>query len=307
MSQSPTAVENSSELQIGLGRYYAMALGAFLIWGFFPIFFKELSHIDALETLAHRLLWSTVIVIVYLSLQATFHWPKIKHLILTQSGWLFLTAMFISINWGIYLYSVNTNRVLDASLGYFINPLLNIVIGLLFFRERLSRVQWIALALAIAGAINEIIRLGSLPWVSLGMAFSFAIYAGLRKKINVDATYGFLVETLLAAPLSIGYLLYLYLGPKGIEHLQPLDPLLFILCGLFTLIPLTWFTQAARFVPLSSLGLFQYLAPSILFLLGVLLYKEPIDIERLLSFSFIWAGLALVVLSHSMKQFKRKR
>lgn len=282
--------------------YHAMAFGAFFIWGLFPLFFKQLAHIDAVETLAHRMLWSTVLIIAYLSFKFRKHLPQIIQLFKEKGGLLLITALLISFNWGIYVYSVNTNRVLDASLGYFINPLFNIAIGLLFFGERLSRAQWIALGLAILGAGNEMVRLGGLPWISMGMALSFALYAGIRKKMNVDATYAFLIETLIMTPIAVVYLIYLYSQPNGLAHIQPLDPIFFVLCGLMTVVPLTWFNQSARFVPLSTLGLIQYIAPSMLFLFGWMLYKEPLDLERLLSFCFIWLGLIIVVFSHSIKR-----
>lgn len=300
-----TGTENSSgTLGESISHHYTMALGAFILWGLFPVFFKQLSHIDALETLAHRLLWSALLIVFYIAFNLSYHLPKILEIAKKHIQWLLITASLISLNWGIYLYAINTDRILDASLGYFISPLINIAIGLVFFKERLNKVQCIALILAMLGAINEILRLGGLPWISLGTATSFAFYAGLRKHLNVDSTYAFLLETLLFLPMSLGYLAFLYLKSTGVYHLDVSDVFYFVLCGLLTLLPLTWFNQAARFVPLSSLSLFQYITPSMIFFFGFIVYKEPLDLSRLLSFACIWIGLGLIVCSHCIRQIK---
>lgn len=304
MTPDTGAANPSDTVGEPINHHYAMALGAFILWGLFPVFFKQLSHIDALETLAHRLLWSALLIGFFIAFKLSYHLPKIIQIAKKHSQWLLITASLISFNWGIYLYAINTDRILDASLGYFISPLINIAIGLVFFKERLNKVQCIALLLAIFGAINEILRLGGLPWISMGAAISFAFYAGVRKHLNVDSTYAFLLETLLFLPISLGYLAYLYFGSTGMQHLKFSDLFYFILCGLLTLLPLTWFNQAARFVPLSSLSLFQYITPSMIFFFGFIVYKEPLDFSRLLSFACIWVGLGLIVCSHFVRQIK---
>ncbi len=276
----------------GSGIIYALA--AFGFWGLTPVYFKAIASVPPLEILGHRIVWSVPVTALLITLGRDWHTlaravasPKV---LVT----LFVSAGLVAVNWFIFTYAVVTGRVLHASLGYFIIPLVNVVLGMVFLRERLRPLQGAAVLLAAAGTLNLTLRLGEMPWISLTLALSFGSYGLLRKTVRIEAVNGLFVETVCLCPVALLYLAGL--GATGnlvFAAAPPPTALLLSLAGVVTVLPLVWFTCAARRLPLSTLGLLQYLAPTVHFLLGVFAYQEPFTTLHLVSFGLIWCGLGL--------------
>lgn len=283
------------------------ALSAFLIWGVCPIYFKWLTAVPAGEILTHRIIWSCVLLLVLLVV--TRQGYKVRQVLRQPRQLLNLTlsALLVAGNWLLFIWSVNHNHLLEASLGYYINPLLNILLGMLFLGERLRRLQWLAVGLATLGVLVQVVMIGHLPWIALTLAGSFGIYGLIRKKIPVDAQSGLFVETLLLLPLALFYLLAIADSPTSDMSANPLSlNLLLLAAGVVTTVPLLLFTAGARLIPLSTLGFIQYLGPSLMFLLAITLYGEPIQGAKLLTFGFIWLALALFS-AESWRYARRQR
>lgn len=285
----------------------AYALTAYLLWGTFPLYFKMITQVPALDILCHRVIWSFVLLAIILLCKHQF--SALKNLLKTPRKLLllFITSIVIAINWGTYIWAVNNDHMLDASLGYFINPLVSVCFGIFFLKERLIGKQWMAIALATIGVIIEVIQLGSLPWVAFVVSISFALYGLLRKKINVEAQTGLFIETLVLLPVAIFYLFFVSTDPTAdlAQNSMNLN-LLLMFAGVVTTVPLLFFNAAATRVPLSILGFIQYITPSIVFLMAVFMYNEPVIPETLLTFAFIW--VALIIFSIEMlKERKRKK
>ena len=283
------------------------ALSAFLIWGVCPIYFKWLTAVPAGEILTHRIIWSCVLLLVLLVV--TRQGYKVRQVLRQPRQLLNLTlsALLVAGNWLLFIWSVNHNHLLEASLGYYINPLLNILLGMLFLGERLRRLQWLAVGLATLGVVVQVVMIGHLPWIALTLAGSFGIYGLIRKKIPVDAQSGLFVETLLLLPLALFYLLAIADSPTSDMSANPLSlNLLLLAAGVVTTVPLLLFTAGARLIPLSTLGFIQYLGPSLMFLLAITLYGEPIQGAKLLTFGFIWLALALFS-AESWRYARRQR
>lgn len=267
------------------------ALGAYLLWGMVPIFFKQIAAVPALEIIAHRVLWSLLLVGALLAVRGRLgsvwrHAGNPRTLVRVA-----VAAALVLINWLTFVWAVNADRILETSLGYFILPLISILLGVVVLHERLRPRQWAAVALALAGVAIEGWRIGGLPWVSLVLAASFGIYGLLRKQLPVDAAGGLFLETLCAAPFAALYLIWL--GDTGnFGQSFALDGLL-IATGPVTAIPLLLFAIGARRLPLATMGFLQYFGPSISFLVAILFYGEPMGFARLAAFATIWAGLAL--------------
>jgi chloramphenicol-sensitive protein RarD len=267
---------------------------AFLAWGLFPLYFKALRSIPAQEILAHRMVWSLVFLAAVLLWRRQWSWlAAVARQPRVLAGFA-ASALLLSTNWGIYIWSVNHDRVVDASLGYFINPLVNVVLGSLLLKERMRPLQWTAVALAAAGVAWLTYDAGHPPWIALGLGVTFGIYGLLRKTAALGALEGLSLETMLLFPFALGYLLWLaQAGQNGFAAAAPLPQALMALSGPVTAIPLLMFAAAARRLPLSLLGLMQYLVPTMQLLLGVWLYHEPFGPGRLTGFALIWGGLAL--------------
>ena len=283
------------------------ALSAFLIWGVCPIYFKWLTAVPAGEILTHRIIWSCVLLLVLLVV--TRQGYKVRQVLRQPRQLLNLTlsALLVAGNWLLFIWSVNHNHLLEASLGYYINPLLNILLGMLFLGERLRRLQWLAVGLTTLGVLVQVVMIGHLPWIALTLAGSFGIYGLIRKKIPVDAQSGLFVETLLLLPLALFYLLAIADSPTSDMSANPLSlNLLLLAAGVVTTVPLLLFTAGARLIPLSTLGFIQYLGPSLMFLLAITLYGEPIQGAKLLTFGFIWLALALFS-AESWRYARRQR
>ena len=289
----------------------AAALCAYVIWGLVPIFFKQLAAVPALEIIAHRVVWSLLLVGVLLvvrqGLGAVWHAARNPR---TLARAAFAAAMVMT-NWLVFVWAVNADRILETSFGYFITPLISIVLAVLVLGERLRPRQWVAVGFACLGVALEGWRVGGLPWVSLALAATFGSYGLLRKQLPIDAAGGLLLETACAAPFALLYLLWL--GNAGNFGADTANSLLLIASGPVTAIPLLLFAIGARRLPLATLGFLQYTAPSLTFLVAIFLYDEPMNLTRLLAFVAIWAGLALYTadmllqrrLSHFSKQETR--
>lgn len=270
------------------------ALGCFGVWGLFPIYFKLLGQVPALEVLAHRIVWSVIVLLALIlaqgrwrALRAEFHdWRHLRFYL--------LTTLLISANWLLYIWAVQNGRILEASLGYYINPLVNVVLGVLFLHERLNPRQWMAVALAAAGVLVLVVGYGEAPWIALSLALSFGSYGMLRKKAGHPAALGLGVETALLAPVALLFLLALAVrGTGALGAGDGRTDLLLLAAGLITVAPLLMFLEATRLLRLSTVGLIQYLTPTLQFLLAVAVYREPFTAIHLTAFGCIWLALAL--------------
>ncbi|MFH6783058.1 MULTISPECIES: EamA family transporter RarD [Methylobacterium] len=268
------------------------ALGAFLSWGLVvPVHFRLLDGVPAWGILAHRIVWSSLFIAVLLAaLRLLRRGPRIR--LERRHAFLLLSALLIAGNWSLYLWAVQNGRMLDASLGYFINPLVNVALGALVLRESLRPLQLAAVALAALGVVAAVVAAGSLPWVALALAISFAIYGLIRKLVPIDPILGLGAETIALLPLALVYLAVAP-TPPGQGTAQWL---LLMLTGITTAVPLMWFAAAASRLKLSTIGLLQYISPSGLLALSVLAYGESLPPSRAMVFGLIWAGLALYAL-----------
>lgn len=285
------------------------ALAAYGLWGVAPVYFKQLDFAEPLEVVAHRVIWSVVLLGLVIWLRG--QWAIVRALTPRQLGGLVLSGVLISANWLLFIWAVFSGRMVDASLGYFINPLLNVLLGVLFFRERLRPAQTLALGLAAFGVANEIVAVGVVPWVGLMLAMSFGLYGLVRKQIGVGSSVGLGLETTLMLPLAIGYLLFTALrGDGALARGLPAELFWLGLAGPVTVVPLVCFAAAAMRLPLSVLGFFQYLAPSGIFLLAVFVYGEPFRSSQLVTFGCIWLALLIFsseALYHQQRLARRLR
>lgn len=282
------------------------AASAYSLWGLAPLYFKQIDFIPASEILIHRIVWSfLLLLLVLLALKqgnkvlAILRQPKML-------GWLLLSAVLLGGNWGLFIWAVNNQHMLDASLGYYINPLLNVLLGMLFLGERLRKLQWGAVVLASSGVLIQLITFGSLPWIALTLAGSFAIYGLMRKKLAVDAISGLFYESLLLLPLALWYWgFYADSSAVNLWHNSWQLNSYLIAAGLVTTVPLLCFIAGARRLQLSTMGFFQYIGPSCMFVFGVWLYHEPFAAERFVTFGLIW--LALLLYSFDAWRHNRQR
>ena len=272
----------------------AYGVAAYGMWGLFPIYFKALSGIPALEVLAHRIVWSVVLLVPLVLVRG--QWTELRRVISSKKtlATLILTTVLIAVNWYLFIWAIAHDRVLEASLGYFINPLINVMLGMIFLGEKLSRPAAVAVVLAGLGVSVQVVMVGELPWIALTLAFSFGLYGLLRKTAAVGAVVGLAVETSILMLPAAGYLAWarrtggLYLGSGDFS-----TDVLLVLAGAVTAAPLLCFTSAARLLPLTTLGFLQYLAPSGHFLLAVLAYGEVLNPGRIITFICIWLALAI--------------
>ena len=280
---------------------------AYIMWGLFPLYFKALQAIPSFEILVHRMLWSLVFVLIVLALRRQWTWLRdVLHRPRVLAAFT-ASALLLAANWLLYIWAVNNDRVVDASLGYFMNPLVNILLGLVLLKELLRPLQWAAVALAAAGVAWLTWQAGHPPWTGLALAVSFGAYGLLRKIAPLGPLEGLSLEALLLFPLAFGYLLYLSAsGHNSFLAVAPSTQWLLVAAGPITAIPLLLFAAGARRIPLSLLGLVQYLSPSLQLLLGVWLYHEPFDSVRLVGFALIWSGLALYSVEGLWRGFKSR-
>ena len=273
----------------------AITVGTFLIWGVVPLYWHLLKAVPSFHIIAHRIVWSAVLVVGWLLWRQGWDWWRTIAARPRMLAALALSGAVIAFNWGLYIWAVNAGHVVETSLGYFINPLINVVLGVLVLRERLSPAQWIAVGFALAGVAWLTVQAGSPPWIALGLAFSFGLYGLVRKTVAVDAVAGLGVESLYLFLPGLAYVVWGEFGHGGgfIDGYGWRDDLLLVLGGVVSAVPLIGFAYGVRRIPLSVVGLLQYVAPSLQLLIGVLVFKEAFDATRAVGFAAIWAGLVI--------------
>ena len=269
------------------------ALLAYLSWGFLPIYWKLLNSVPSLEILTHRMLWSVFFLLGLLAIQKRL--VEFRELFRSPKHMLMLlgTATLLGGNWFIYIYGVNTNQVIETSLGYFINPLLVILLGAVFLKERLNIWQTAAVGLASLGVLNYIWNFGSLPWIALSLAFTFSFYGLFRKMIPVKPLVGLLMETALLSPLAAILIVVWEVDGSGNLGGELWTDILLLGSGVVTSLPLLWFTNAGKRLRYTTLGFIQYMTPSIQLIIGVYLFHEPFTSTHSITFGLIWAGLVI--------------
>jgi chloramphenicol-sensitive protein RarD len=278
------------------GRGFTAALSAFGIWGLFPIYLIGLRHISAMEITAHRIVWSCVFVLAWLAVVGDL--GKLgdaarRRGVLVRLVW---SAFFIAVNWVGFAWAVNNGHVLEVSLAYFIGPLLNILLGIFVLRERLNATQWLAVAFAAAGVLYLTLIAGHPPWIALMVGSSFAFYGLIRKTVNIDALPGLAVETVLLAPFAVAYLVWCEMNGSGaLGHDTALVNTLLLAGGIVTSVPLVLFSFGARQVPYSTIGILQFIAPSLQLACGLVVFGESLPYARAMGFALIWMGLLIYI------------
>ena len=285
--------EQSAESRARAGFFYGLA--AYGLWGVMPIYFKWLQGVPSVDIVAHRIVWSLIVLIILVSLARA--WDQIRSAIRSRKAMamLFLTALLIGTNWLLYVYAINSGHILAGSLGYYLNPLANILLGRFILKERLSKAQWTAVAIAAAGiAVLAMGALGTL-WISLTLCFSFATYGLLRKIIHVESLAGLTVETALLFPIALGWLLLGGAEGRPMFGIDRQETTLLMAAGVVSTVPLLCFTAAARRLAYSTVGMLQFIAPTLQFLLAVAVYDEPFTTAHAIAFGCIWTALVLYV------------
>lgn len=263
------------------------------MWGILPVYFKIVAPVEPLEVLVHRVIWAVPFGAMILF--ARRQWPEVKRALTHPSmrGWLSLSALFIALNWFVYIWAIQDDRIFETSLGYYINPLTNMLVGVLFFAERLRRFQLLAVVLATIGVLVLTISGGQVPWIALFLAISFTVYAVIRKKVVIGGMPGLFVETLLLVPIALAWFFYIELSGQAVFGAGD-SSLTFwlVMAGPITVLPLLCFALAARRLPLTMIGFMQFLAPTLQFLTGIY-YGEQLTIAHLICFGFIWAAVVV--------------
>lgn len=282
-----------------------LALSAYTWWGIIPIYWKLLDHVAPMQIVSHRMVWSFVLVtlLVFLLGQG----PQLLKTFKDRATMvrLFFASTFVTLNWAVFIWAVNSGHLMETSMGYFINPLINVLVGVLWFKERLRLGQMLAVLVATLGVLILVAGIGEVPWIALSLGITFTLYSVMKKSVSLPATHGMSIETLYFVLPAIAYLLWQHQQGVGDFNLDLKTDFLLVLGGLFTLIPLTLFAAAAKRVTLITLGMSQYIGPTLQFLTAVFLFKEPLGETRLLAFCFIW--FALVIYSVDMVKAQRSR
>lgn len=286
------------------GTWYAV--GAYGLWGLFPLYWKMLHHVSAVQLIGHRIVWSFVSLIAMLAFLKQIKTFRAVAFTFSMIRIYAMAAVLVGINWLIYVWAVNKGHIVETSLGYFINPLISVLIGVIFFREKLRLWQWIPIAIAATGVLYLTLALGSLPWIALTLAFSFAFYGAVKKIAPLNSFQGLTLETVILLLPAILYLLFSEVKGDGafLHHGLWMD-LLMMGTGLVTTIPLLLFASAAKRIPLSVIGVLQYIAPTIQFLIGILVYHETFTMRQFVGYCFVW--VALVIFGVDSYRVYRKR
>ena len=305
-STAPATTAPSGVAEPSAGRGYTAAISAFVTWGFFPLYFIGLAGVSAMQFTAHRIAWSCLFVVVWLAV--TGELSRLREAVTRRGVLLRLTAsaFLICVNWVGFAWAVNHGRVLDVSLAYYIGPLLNVLLGIFVLSERLDRTQWTAVAFATVGVLYLTIIAGQAPWIALMVGASFALYGLIRKTVSIDALPGLAIETILLAPLSVGYLIWCQLNGTGsFGHAgRTVDVLLFV-SGVITAVPLALFSYGARRIPYSTMGVIQFIGPSLQLACGLFVFKEPFPAARAGGFVLIWIGLLIYAANGFWKTQRR--
>ncbi len=293
----------SQSLRLG----FLCCLGCYTIWGLLPLYFRALDHISPVEMLAHRVIWSVPTGLMLIVLAR--NWADLraaltrKHLL-----WLSVSALLIGLNWLVYIWAVGQERVIEASLGYYINPLVNVLIGAVFFAERLRAAQWIAVAIASVGVAIMASALGHIPWIALVLCFSFAFYSVIRKQVQVDSRAGFVVEAAILAPLALIWFGW-FVGQPGGRFFGEggWDIAMLLASGPITAAPLILFALAAKRLRLSTIGMMQYIGPTLQFIISVFIFKEAFGLTHAIAFACIWTALIVFTTDSLIGDAKAKR
>lgn len=276
---------------------FILALATFIMWGVFPVFFKFIQGISATEVLAHRIIWSSVILFIVLivtkKLTSLKRIAKIKKVILTLA----ITGILIASNWGIFIYAINQNKILATSLGYFINPLFSILLGAIILKEELSPALKLSIFIVFIAIGIQIYALGKLPFISIMLPLSFALYGLLRKRLGVRTFEGLFIETMILSPFALIYLIYLSLVSSS-EFGLNFNGIMLFLSGFITILPLLTFNASTKYLKLSTIGFLQYISPTLSMLIAVFVYNEILDLYKIISFVLIWISLAIAAISN---------
>ncbi|MEE3704303.1 EamA family transporter RarD [Campylobacter sp. CX2-8023-23] len=276
---------------------FILALATFIMWGIFPIFFKFIQGISATEVLAHRVIWSSVILLIVLiitkKLNSVKRLAKIKKVTLTLA----VTGVLIASNWGIFIYAINQNDILATSLGYFINPLFSILLGAIILKEELSPALKLSIFIVFIAIAIQIYSLGRLPFISIILPLSFALYGLLRKRLGVRAFEGLFIETMILSPFAIIYLVYLYINQSS-EFGLNFNGVMLFLSGFITILPLLTFNASTKYLKLSTIGFLQYISPTLSMIIAVFMYNETLDFYKFTSFMLIWISLAIAAMAN---------
>ncbi len=300
------ATVNAVKLNEDTPRGFAFALAAYLLWGVLPYYMKMVAHIPPLEVVAHRVIWSVPLAAAVLLYQGRT--ADLKTAIRTPKmlGMAAVTAVFVSINWLIYVWAIGSNRAIEAALGYYINPLFSVFLGAMLLSEKMSRAQKYAILLAAIAVVILTWDAGGLPWISLGLAVSWGFYAFFRKTLPIGPNQGFMLEVMILFIPAASYVLYLETTGQGhFGHTGWRDVVLLLAAGLVTAVPLMVYANGAKLLRLSTIGVMQYLTPTLVFISAIFVFKEPFGLTKLASFVLIWA--ALVIYTGSMLHTSRKK
>ena len=271
------------------GAYFA--LSAYLFWGVVPIYFKWIDHISPWEIVCHRVIWSVVLLLAILFFTNQLGALKVEARVIKR---LLITATLLSVNWLVFIYAILNNNIVETSLGYFINPLVSVFLGMIFLSERLRPLQWIAVIIASSGILYQLIYFGAIPWVALTLAFSFGFYGLMRKNLNLPSVVGLTLETIVVLPFAIIGLLWLSnTAGLGFGAVDRQTDMLLMLGGVVTSFPLLCFAAAVTRLSLTAAGMFQYIAPSLSLVIAVLMYNEPFGVDRMITFGCIWVALVI--------------
>jgi len=269
-------------------------IGAYLLWGLFPIYWKILHHVPAIQIIGHRIVWSFIFLIIIVI--SAKQWRNFRYAVSSKKvlGIYITASALLTVNWLVYVWGVNAGRIVETSLGYFINPLFSVLLGIIFLKEKLTLMQWIPVTLAAAGVIYLTVDYGRVPWIALSLAFTFGLYGLVKKIAPLDSLFGLTFETALAFPFALTYLIVVTSQGAGSfpNGNVPID-LLLIATGIITSVPLLLFAYAARNIPLSTVGILQYIAPSLQFLIGVAVYREEFGKSDMVGFGLVWAALLI--------------
>lgn len=274
---------------------FAYALAAFIWWGFAPIYFKLIVHVPPMVVLGHRIIWSVLLLAVLVAIRK--QWPQARAALRDPRARILLTVstILIGVNWLIFIYAIFTDRIMDASLGYFINPLFTVALGMIFLGERMRRAQWIATIIAAAGIVYLTVSHSGLPWIAISLPATFAIYSLLRKQAHVGPMVGLFVETALLLPLALGYLIWAHAQADAAEYTTPGTIALLSLAGVVTTMPLLWFVAGSKRLPFITIGFMQYISPSMQFVTAVLIYNEAFDRDRMIAFALVWIAIGIFI------------
>lgn len=282
-------------------------LACYILWGLLPVFWKQLSMVGSLYVLANRILWSLVFTAVILLFRRE-RFASVRDVFRNKREWkrLMLSGIVISINWGVFIWAVSNNHILDSSLAYYMNPILVILIGTLVFHEKLTRMQWLAVAVTFTGLVITIIRYRQIPWIALVIGGSFALYGALKKTVKTDAVVSTFVETLTTAPLFLALVIWMEArGMGAIGAMQGWQWLLLPAAGIVSTVPLLFFSSGVKTTPMTLSGILMYINPTLQFLVSVVLYHEIFTVTHAILFGFVWSGLVLYLISGFLKDRKK--